>query len=55
MLVKDFALKILNVEDSGWRRIEDFYDPDDDNDGFLTKRNCYGSNPRDRNGGKYGS
>ena len=56
-LVKDFALKILNViEDFDGDGIEDFYDPDDDNDGFSDEDEiAYGSNPGPKCGGKYGS
>ena len=50
-LVKEFAVSILNVvEDFDGDGIEDFYDPDDDNDGFTDEEEiAYGSNPKDRN------
>jgi formylglycine-generating enzyme required for sulfatase activity len=50
-LVKEFAVSILNVvEDFDGDGIEDFYDLDDDNDGFTDEEEiAYGSNPNDRN------
>ena len=48
-LEKAFAISILNeIEDLDGDGIEDFYDSDDDNDGFSdVEEIAYGSNPRD--------
>jgi uncharacterized protein YjbI with pentapeptide repeats len=50
-LEKTFVINLLNViEDLDGDGIEDFYDPDDDNDGFSDSVEiAYGSDPRDGN------
>ena len=48
---KTFAISLLNeIEDLDGDGVEDFYDADDDNDGFSdAKEIAYGSDPRDAN------
>ena len=48
---KTFVISVINVvEDLDQDGIEDFYDPDDDNDGYSDAEEiAYGSNPRDAN------
>ena len=49
-LEKVFSLSLLNeIEDLDGDGVEDFYDTDDDGDGFSDSvENAYGSNPRDK-------
>ena len=49
-LEKVFPLNLLNeIEDLDGDGVEDFYDTDDDGDGFSDSvENAYGSNPRDK-------
>jgi hypothetical protein len=50
-LAQKFIIPLINiVEDLDQDGIEDFFDPDDDNDGFIDKYEItYGADPRDKN------